>query len=204
MPSSAAVTVSGLAMAQYSRKDDVPLAPHVALARLANALAFRCPPSMSAYSVGAVVASPKGVVIGIGYSRQGGPQDHAEEVALRAATAGGHDLCGAYVYTSLEPCGVRRSRPRGCAALLIEAGIARVYFTAREPALFQQQTGLKLLRMAGVECIELPEFELCFRRANAHLLRDTVNPGGRLRCSCAHPEACDRHRRCGRGRDTTG
>src|SRR5580658_9266014 len=127
--------------------------PHIALARLANALAFQCAPSMSAYSVGAVVADPEGRVLGAGYSRQIGPHDHAEEVALHRAKATGQTVRGAYLYTSLEPCGTRRSKPCSCAQLLIEAGIVRVYFTARELPLFQCPIGLDVLRSGGVACV---------------------------------------------------
>ncbi len=140
------------------------------LAALANELAFCCPPSAAAFSVGAVLATPEGVILGQGYSRETGAADHAEEAALAAARAGGHDLAGACAFVSLEPCGRRKSKPRGCAERLIEAGIKTVYFTAREPSLFVAQNGLSLLREAGVACVELDGFADLFRRANAHLL----------------------------------
>jgi diaminohydroxyphosphoribosylaminopyrimidine deaminase / 5-amino-6-(5-phosphoribosylamino)uracil reductase len=161
--------------------------PHLALARMANALAFLCAPSPSAYSVGAVVADPNGLVLGTGYSRQMGQHDHAEEVALRCAKPHRHDLRGTFLYTSLEPCGARNSKPSCCAQLLIEAGISRVYFTAREPSLFQRPNGLALLRSAGVHCVELPNFDDYFRKANAHLFRadpaDGIRDRRRLACS---------------------
>jgi pyrimidine deaminase RibD-like protein len=145
---------------------------HLSLARLANALAVCCPQSQSAYSVGAIITDADGRILGAGYSRQSGPHDHAEEVALRAAKSSGRNLRGAYVYTSLEPCGIRNSKPRCCASLLVEAGIARVYFTAREPTLFQRQTGLGLLKAAGILCFELPGCDHHFRHANWHLLEE--------------------------------
>jgi pyrimidine deaminase RibD-like protein len=67
-----------------------------------------------------------------------------------------NSVSGAYIYTSLEPCGVRNSKSTSCAGLLIEAGIACVYFIAREPTLFQRQCGLQLLTKAGVVCFQLP------------------------------------------------
>jgi pyrimidine deaminase RibD-like protein len=82
-----------------------------------------------------------------------------------------HNVSGAYIYTSLEPCGVRNSKSTSCARLLIEAGIARVYFTAREPMLFQHQCGLQLLTKAGVVCFQLPGFDHQFRHANDHLFK---------------------------------
>jgi len=131
-----------------------------------------CPSSPTAYSVGAVIADADGRILGAGYSRQSGPRDHAEEVALRAAQGSGRSLRGAYAYTSLEPCGTRNSKPHCCARLLVQAGIARVYFTAREPALFQRQTGLQLLEAAGICCFELPGCDHHFRHANWHLFGD--------------------------------
>lgn len=142
---------------------------HLFLARLANMVAFCCVPSQLAYSVGAVIADSDGRMLGVGYSRQSGPSDHAEEAALRAAKMSHDKVSGAYIYTSLEPCGVRNSKPTSCAQLLIEAGIARVYFTAREPTLFQGQCGLQLLTKAGVVCFQLPGFDHQFRQANYHL-----------------------------------
>jgi hypothetical protein len=52
-------------------------------------LSRHCPPSATAFSVGAVLVGPDGTVLGYGYSREFDPADHAEEVALaRAARAG--------------------------------------------------------------------------------------------------------------------
>ena len=82
-----------------------------------------------------------------------------------------NNVSGAYIYTSLEPCGVRNSKSTSCAGLLIEAGIARVYFTAREPTLFERQCGLQLLTKAGVVCLHLPGFDHQFRHANYHLFK---------------------------------
>jgi pyrimidine deaminase RibD-like protein len=144
---------------------------HLYLARLANMVAFCCLPYQSAYSVGAVIADSNGRILGVGYSRQSGPYDHAEEAALRAAKMSRNNLSGAYIYTSLEPCGVRSSKSTSCARLLIEAGIAHVYFTAREPTLFQRQCGLELLTKAGVVCSQLPGFDHQFRHANYHLFQ---------------------------------
>ena len=144
---------------------------HLHLARLANMVAFCCVPSQSAYSVGAVIADSDGSILGVGYSRLSGPSDHAEEAALQAAQKRRNNLSGAYIYTSLEPCGVRNSKSVSCARLLIESGIARVYFTAREPALFQRQCGLQLLTKAGVLCFQLAGFDHQFRHANYHLFK---------------------------------
>ncbi len=141
-----------------------------ALARLANELALLCPRSDSAFSVGAVIASPDGDILGTGFSRQTGVHDHAEEVALAAVRAAGHDPAGMHAYVSLEPCGQRASKPTSCAQLLIEARLARVYYTTREPPVFVEQNGVRALENGDVECIQLTGFGELFERANAHLL----------------------------------
>ena len=160
-------------MTSTERRVTISIDRHLSLARLANMVAFCCLPCQSAYSVGAVIADSDGRVLGVGHSRQSGPCDHAEEAALRAAKMSRNNVSGAYIYTSLEPCGVRNSKSASCAGLLIEAGIARVYFTAQEPALFQRQCGLQLLTKAGVVCFQLSGFDHEFRHANYHLFKAT-------------------------------
>ena len=72
----------------------------------------------SAFSVGAVLVSDAGTVIATGYSRELDPKDHAEEVAL-ARAADDPRLAGSTLYSSLEPCLSRASRPRSCAELIV-------------------------------------------------------------------------------------
>ncbi|OLT28043.1 dCMP deaminase [Actinomadura sp. CNU-125] len=135
--------------------------------RLACELAALCPPSRTAFSVGAVIVGEDGRELARGRSREGDPHDHAEEAAL-AKTSG--DLAGATVYSSLEPCGRRASRPRTCAELIIASGARRVVFAWREPSLFVEGTGAEVLAAAGVEPVELPELADLAREPNAHLL----------------------------------
>ena len=138
-------------------------------AHLAEAvrLAYDCPPSATAFSVGADIAAPCGPVLARGHSRQEQPADHAEEVALRHAPP---DLAGATMYTSLEPCGQRASRPDTCAELIIAAGIRRVVYAWDEPSLFVPARGAEVLRAAGIEVVKLDVYEEPARAANAHLL----------------------------------
>ena len=104
-------------------------------------LSRRCPPSRSAFAVGAVIVAADGSVLATGYSREGSPHDHAEEAALaklasadppggtagsglaqggvagselaqRGAAGPGLGLPGVTLYSSLEPCASRASRPR--------------------------------------------------------------------------------------------
>jgi pyrimidine deaminase RibD-like protein len=129
-------------------------------------LAERCPPSTTAFSVGAVIVAD-GRAVGEGYSRAEDPSDHAEEVALRQAGAAAR---GATAYSSMEPCGYRASRPDPCARLLIAAGVARVVYALGEPLNFVDTPGgHAILRENGVVVTVMPEFADAAERPNAHL-----------------------------------
>jgi diaminohydroxyphosphoribosylaminopyrimidine deaminase / 5-amino-6-(5-phosphoribosylamino)uracil reductase len=132
-------------------------------------LSRRCPPSPSAFSVGAILVAGDGQVIATGYSRERDPGDHAEEVALERA-AGDTRLVGATLYSSLEPCLTRASRPRSCAELTLEAGIRRVVIAWLEPPLFVAGGGAGALRSGGVTVVEIPWLAEAARAVNAHLL----------------------------------
>jgi pyrimidine deaminase RibD-like protein len=136
---------------------------------LACELAALCPPSATAYSVGAVIVDGDGGELARGHSREGDPVEHAEEAALRKLPPG-TDLSGATIYSSLEPCGSRASRPRPCALLILAAGIPRVVYAWREPPLFVDGDGTGRLRAGGAEVMELPELAGRAREPNAHLL----------------------------------
>jgi pyrimidine deaminase RibD-like protein len=143
-----------------------------------------CPPSASAFSVGAVVVAASGALLGAGYSRERDPADHAEEVALARVAESGLDtfLVGATLYSSLEPCAARASRPVPCADLIIASGIRRVVIAWREPPVFVPGGGAVRLRKAGVQVEVIPELAAAARAVNAHLLADLTNPAGRRRC----------------------
>jgi pyrimidine deaminase RibD-like protein len=136
--------------------------------REAIELSRLCPPSDSAFSVGAVLVSDTGSVIATGYSRERDPKDHAEEVALDRA-AGEPSRTRATLYSSLEPCLARASRPRSCAELIVAAGIPRVVIAWLEPPLFAEGGGAGALRRAGVNVAEIPWLAELARSANAHL-----------------------------------
>ena len=132
----------------------------------AVALAERCPPSRTAFSVGAVIVLD-GHMLGEGHSRAEDPHDHAEEVALRRASG---PVAGATAYSTMEPCGHRSSRPVPCARLLADAGIARVVYALPEPANFVATPGgLAVLRASGIALDAMPEFAAAADRPNAHL-----------------------------------
>ena len=135
--------------------------------RRAVELTHRCPRSDTAYAVGAVIVSRSGAEIASGWSRDTDSFVHAEESALLRA---GGDLRTATLYSTLEPCSKRNSRPHAtCVSLIIAAGIPRVVIAWREPDIFVTCEGIALLTAAGVEVVELPEFAVAAQEANAHL-----------------------------------
>jgi pyrimidine deaminase RibD-like protein len=136
--------------------------------RQAIELSRQCPPSPSAFCVGAVLVSDADEVIATGYSRELDPKDHAEEVAL-ARAADDPRLAGATLYSSLEPCRTRASRPRSCAELIIDAGIRQVVIAWLEPPVFTDGGGAAALRRAGVTVTEIPWLAELARSVNAHL-----------------------------------
>jgi pyrimidine deaminase RibD-like protein len=140
--------------------------------RLAISLAWECPPSVTAFSVGAVIVDASGAELSRGYSREGGDQvAHAEEAALVKLPAGDPRLAGATIYSTLEPCSLRKSRPRTCTELIIAAGLRRVVIAWREPALFVADCqGSELLAAAGLRVDELPELAAEAAAPNRHLL----------------------------------
>jgi riboflavin biosynthesis pyrimidine reductase/pyrimidine deaminase RibD-like protein len=129
-----------------------------------------CPPSPSAFSVGAVLVSADGEVMATGFSREKNPHDHAEEAALATVDPGDPRLAGATLYSSLEPCRFRASRPRPCAGLIIAAGLRRVVIAWREPPIFAPGGGAALLREAGVTVVEVPDLAAAARAVNQPVL----------------------------------
>ena len=134
-------------------------------------LAWQCSPSDSAYSVGAVIVAADGPELARGYSRESGPHVHAEESALGKLAPDDPRLAGATLYSTLEPCSQRRSRPRSCTELIIGTGIARVVLAWLEPALFVADAqGRELLEAAGVAVVQIPALAERAREPNRHLL----------------------------------
>ena len=142
--------------------------------RRAIELSRRCPPSPAAFAVGAVVVAGDGSVLATGYSREGSPQDHAEEAALAKLDPADPRLAGATLYSSLEPCRFRASRPRPCAELIIEAGLRRVVIAWLEPPLFATGGGAGLLREAGVNVVQIPGLAAEARAVNAAVLGEAA------------------------------
>ena len=129
------------------------------------------PPAPDHYAVGAVIVDADGRVLATGYTGETDPHYHAEEAAL--AKLAGVDLVGATIYTSLEPCTSRRSRPRSCAQLILDAGLRRVVFALREPPVFADGRGAETLLAAGVEVVEMGELGPQVVEVNEHILGRT-------------------------------
>jgi riboflavin-specific deaminase-like protein len=144
--------------------------------REAIELSRRCPPSQTAYSVGAAIVAADGTLLATGFSREADPHDHAEEVALAKVPPGDPRLPTATLYSSLEPCGVRASRPFPCSQLIIAAGLRRVAYAWREPPLLAAGGGGRQLRAAGVTVVEVPELAPEARQPNAHLISSAHPP----------------------------
>jgi pyrimidine deaminase RibD-like protein len=139
--------------------------------RVAVELSWLCPPSQTAYSVGAVIVGTDGTEVSRGYSREGGdPVVHAEESALGKLAAGDSRLPGATIYSTLEPCSERKSRPCTCTQLIVASGIRRVVIAWREPSLFVADgQGVELLTQAGLDVTEMPSFAAQAAAPNRHL-----------------------------------
>jgi diaminohydroxyphosphoribosylaminopyrimidine deaminase/5-amino-6-(5-phosphoribosylamino)uracil reductase len=138
--------------------------------REAIALSRRCPPTDTAYCVGAIVVGLDGTRLADGFSRENDdPHVHAEEAALGKLDPR-TDLGEATLYSSLEPCSVRRSRDRTCTQLILESGIRRVIFALREPPLFADCEGAELLHEGGIEVVEIAKLGPAVEEVNARVL----------------------------------
>jgi diaminohydroxyphosphoribosylaminopyrimidine deaminase / 5-amino-6-(5-phosphoribosylamino)uracil reductase len=133
-------------------------------------LAHQCLPSLSAFSVGAVIVDQDGEEISRGYSRETDNHVHAEESSLAKLSSDDPRLKSATIYSTLEPCSQRKSRPRTCTQLILDAGIPRVVMAWREPSLFVADCqGYELLADAGVAVVEIFDLIAEAKAPNAHL-----------------------------------
>jgi diaminohydroxyphosphoribosylaminopyrimidine deaminase/5-amino-6-(5-phosphoribosylamino)uracil reductase len=90
-----------------------------------------------------------GDVLGEGYTQAAG-SNHAEVEALQDARRKGHDVQGATVYVTLEPCS-HFGRTPPCARALIEARVACVVAAVEDPNPLVSGGGLQMLRAAGID-----------------------------------------------------
>jgi diaminohydroxyphosphoribosylaminopyrimidine deaminase/5-amino-6-(5-phosphoribosylamino)uracil reductase len=128
-------------------------------------------PTSTNYAVGAIVVDRHGTALATGFTGELGPRDHAEEVAFgKLAGRPGLDLDGATIYTSLEPCTTRKSRPGTCTDLILAAGLKRVVLALREPPIFADCDGVESLTRRGLEVIEISDLADLVRAINAHVM----------------------------------
>lgn len=120
-----------------------PMAAALEQARLAVGLSDPNP------RVGCVIMSADGQrLLGQGHTQAAG-EAHAEVMALRDARQGGHDVRGATVYVTLEPC-AHHGRTPPCCDALITAGVGRVVAALGDPNPAVNGQGMARLRAAGV------------------------------------------------------
>jgi diaminohydroxyphosphoribosylaminopyrimidine deaminase / 5-amino-6-(5-phosphoribosylamino)uracil reductase len=119
---------------------------------------------------GCAIVSPSGELLGRG--RTLGPgEDHAEIAASRDAQARGHDLAGATLYSTLEPCSFHGRTPP-CSRFIVAHGIARVVIGMRDPHPRVNGAGTHILREGGVEVIG----SVCEREVRRQLGLWVLNP----------------------------
>ncbi|OZM71279.1 dCMP deaminase [Amycolatopsis antarctica] len=140
-----------------------------ALLRQAIDLGIACPREDDAFAVGAVIVAGDGQVLATGYSRESDPHIHAEEAAIGKLAPRDPRLRRATIYTSLEPCTARTSRPVTCTQHILDAGVARIVFAWREPDPLVACNGAERLRDAGRDVVEVSEFAGLVRALNPHM-----------------------------------
>lgn len=138
--------------------------------RCAVELAWCCPPSETAFSVGAVLVDADGRERARGFSREDGGSVHAEQATLSRVGPERAWLTAATLYSSLEPCSHRSSFPYSCTELILAAGVGRVVYALREPAVFARGEGTRQLASAGVRVLRVDALAEGVRRVNAHLV----------------------------------
>jgi len=106
--------------------------------------------------VGCVIVRD-GEILGEGMTQAAGGS-HAEIVAMLDAESKGHDIRGATVYTTLEPCAHFGKTPP-CVEALIRARVAKVVAAIKDPDPRVSGKGFERLKAAGIEVVEgiMPE-----------------------------------------------
>jgi len=102
--------------------------------------------------VGCVIVAGDGTVLGRGHTQQAGAA-HAEVMALRDAAGSGHNVRGATVHVTLEPCS-HHGRTPPCADALIAAGVGRVVIAMADPNPLVAGHGAARLAAAGIPVVE--------------------------------------------------
>ena len=141
----------------------------IELLRRCAALAEKADKVDTAYSVGAILAGPEGEVLTTGFSRELGETWHAEAVVIEKARRQGLLGLARTLYSSLEPCSIRKSGREPCCRRILETAIDRVVFIAREPDTFVTGTGHETLAAAGVTVDSFAALAPLVEAVNAHV-----------------------------------
>jgi len=81
--------------------------------------------------VGAVLVNMCGELLGEAHRGEDGPDDHAEFVVFKKVIR--NAVVGATLYTTLEPCTVRRPPKPACIQYVLASGVARVVIGIADP-----------------------------------------------------------------------
>src|SRR6476620_3723422 len=119
-------------------------------------------------SVGCVVVSATGEIVGRGVTAPGG-RPHAEAIALQRA---GRATTDATLYVTLEPC-AHEGRGAACADAIAAAGPARVVVAMGDPDPRTAGRGLARMRAAGIEVTEGVLHDEACEVTLGHVLRAT-------------------------------
>ncbi len=100
--------------------------------------------------VGAVIVKDQ-QIIGEGYHKRFG-ENHAEINALQDAHKKNHDITGATMYLTLEPCSHYGKTPP-CAEALMSSGISKVVIGLIDPNPLVSGRGIEILKKSGIEVV---------------------------------------------------
>ena len=139
---------------------------YTSLMHQAILLAKQCPPTTTAYNVGAILFDEQtSTILATGYSRELQGNTHAEECCFLKSSSESsvRDLT---LITTMEPCSTRLSGKKSCTARILESTVRKVVIGVREPDKFVVCEGTGLLKRAGVEVVYLEELEEECRELN--------------------------------------
>ncbi len=138
-------------MEKRQYQHDVTMSEHDFYMRQALGLAIQSPLTASPNPrVGCLIVK-EGRIVGEGFTQTVGG-NHAEVQALAYARAQGHDVKGAVVYVTLEPCS-HFGRTPPCVDALIDAGVGKVVAAVKDPNPQVAGRGIARLQEAGIEVI---------------------------------------------------
>ncbi|EDO18422.1 hypothetical protein Kpol_1032p14 [Vanderwaltozyma polyspora DSM 70294] len=126
--------------------------------------AKKCPPTKTAFSVGAILANGT-EVLSTGYSRELEGNTHAEQCALEKyfTKIGKREVpLGSVLYTTMEPCSYRLSGNKPCLERILDAKgrIGSVFVGVLEPDTFvKNNVSFDTLTSNGIDYIQIPGYE---------------------------------------------